>query len=543
MGLLEREIQLGSVNSPRVVWVLNTFANIGILSEKFGFSCFPLHAETTAKVRWLLRGAKPDDYSPAFALSGFSSKATPVAFLEQRGLGRIPVAASCDFGRLLCVPATETPLRYATIRSVLSLSQNQFRLLLLVLVMVLVAGLFALYNRAHAQYERSREELAEDISFQRSQVPLTSNHWAGAEARLAQRIVINELGSIVPKAGSLRHYASPYVLWLQDRADPDAAQVYFNIAVLAGDLSSARQIVRGAVDSPDVAFNLEEGVFRLWQTAVESLHELDFDKAAAYGSLFVELANVLSRSQGGEYDGIGRNRTVARILVRAFADRSLLSLCSQPDMGRSFGRLLGGDTGERLPGGNPTGLKERRLTNSKKNCIDRSRTDTQVNWEADLINLELIAGEHTLGEDQHVDQIKVDPSVCRRFPIECAYAAVRDGWREEGATPKVAREAFSFASKCTYLSDDAVGLLLRERLFSPPEIDYRADTPANPNEVISALNCVANNDSDFAGLIYDRLTQLDCRLVNWHIAIDTKGLDPESFAGKLVARCNHGSAS
>jgi hypothetical protein len=429
--------------------------------------------------------------------------------------------------------------------------------------------------------------------------PSTGETWASAEAHMADRLVRNHLKSLAEAADGLAGPVRLDVLGvrsehmlLDSMADGPTgpwppAKIPFYLALLAGDVTSSFRVLRAAPSTgmdPTPWIQVLNATY--WQTAVESLHELQFDKAVTYAELYVAASHhVVQRAQEAKtlpsfYTGradsewesglVGeRNRTLAQVLLREARAGRLGSLCADPGASIGFGHVLPLGGGEPITTERVTTLEERRAEHRPVFCGPGSRYDLPGSNFQLLPRLQELRSAASLSR-QDFDSTLAEPEyaeACEAFPLECGFSRVIADLKvgPSPALDSALTAAVRFAGTCTYLSDDAVYLALRrsrgvlpgspeytgirelrtERrgaegdlvpsLFAEPGLLKPAPLPASvtPALLAAALGCVTPRDSDLYPTVADLLKDVPCR----RLGMVPRAADPASLLMRARSTC------
>lgn len=332
-----------------------------------------------------------------------------------------------------------------------------------------------------------------------------SSEWRGADARTVKRVINNDLYWIVENASLLEPGVSPYRLWKkasEEYGDEEGTWGYLDIAFLAGDLVSLQKIAEEATDdyaiSAIVNWQLPDV---LWQTAIESLYEGNFRRARIYASLYLaEHYQAARRIDVREAVGkkIQRSVTMAHIMRREFKSGRILSLCRNLDYADAFGASL-----YKMPGRLP-GLDERRRIFEAKFCAE-TEFPRLVNYNA--IRTLGVLNARSLTNEPPADH----EEACSIAPVECEYMRLRAAASEKPSSDAV-YELLHFASKCTYLSDDAIADAI-EGMMEIAAAD--GDASVRFESLSKAMLCVSTSSDEFLSVT----TKLDevfrCIWIDW----------------------------
>lgn len=422
--------------------------------------------------------------------------------------------------------------------------------------------------------------------------PSADETWHSAEAHMADRVLRHHLADLAEVAGgpvapgrldalAVRldsagddpegGYESPVDTW-------PAAKVPFYLALLRGDVAASYAVVRAAPsarDSPRAWLSALNGTY--WQTAVESLYELQFDKAVAYAELYAGAAHhVVQQAQYAEnlpdpYTGnedtewesglVGeRNRTLAQILLREARAGRLGPLCADPNRALGFAYVLPRGGGAPITARTARALAERRALHRPAACGPRSRYAGRGPDFSLLPRMQELRSAASLSREDFEITL-AEPryaAACREFPLECQFSRVVANLKSppSAALDSALTAAVRFAGSCTYVSDDALyfalrrsqGLLpgsssyqgIRERRRAPRGEDYdmgwlpvspgglpaRA-LPASitPGLLGAALGCVTASRSDFYPTLARLADKIPCeRLRPLPVAADSTSL-------------------
>src|ERR1051325_5109018 len=344
----------------RVLWILNEHV-VAEVAEVCGFGRLARRDLPAGIVTSAFRRLRTAPSHIQVVPEELSSETITIAHLQSApDAPRVPIATlSQDLRWAAAPPATD-------LTDLIGLNPKAYRnaFVGLVALLMIVIGLLGVYARSktHTAYVDGHSAIADfDVRAEMGNLA-TPNAAALPAARLAERLIwsqrsMNLLRLTTKEANGST--LSPEELWNQSQLPPTVrSPAYFRLALLSGDLVSAFRILlqtdfknqdhhRWAVLLTDT----------LWQTAVESLQELDFRRAQTFTELYLAAMDRVSL-MADELDVLEpeRNRTLARILLREAKSGRIKSLCNEPAQAMNFARLLGGDWGERIT---PVGSRER----------------------------------------------------------------------------------------------------------------------------------------------------------------------------------------
>jgi hypothetical protein len=361
--------------------------------------------------------------------------------------------------------------------------------------LVLLFAILALTGRV----DRSRRVVDLTLTAERGvfwvPAPSVDETWNSAEGHMADRVLRRNLGILAELAGGPARPGrlDALALRLEQQALDSLgdgyegpwppAKVPFYLALLRGDVASSFTIVHAAPstqDSPTSWVSILNATY--WQTAVESLYELQFDKAVAYAELYVAASqHVVQQAQMADYlpnQYVGsdssewesglvgeRNRTLAQILLREARAGRLGPICDDPNRSVGFAYVLSRSGGTPITTRTARTLAERRSLHRPLACGPRSRYAgpgpdfTLLPQMQELRSAAALSREDfvtTLAEPRYAD-------ACREFPIECEFSRVVANLKSPRSTAldSALTAAVRFAGSCSYLSDDALYFALR----------------------------------------------------------------------------------
>jgi hypothetical protein len=276
----------------------------------------------------------------------------------------------------------------------------------------------------------------------------------------------------------------------------DNELMIFDAALLAGDTQSAYRILKTiSFDNDTRALWAHHITETVWQRAVESLHEDDFDTASYYVPLYINSMRVIKAGATSipELEP-HRIQTLAHIAAHELKSNDIKSLCSGNGVADSFGRLLGRNWGEQLPKISEN-LKRRRAANDARQCTSADRARPQ-RYDR------LAALEAYYGPDLPPVLSTPPNADCALTPLECSFLNLRSHLRAGRLT---IRDADRFLSTCSYLSDDLLADILMDE-HKPPMV-----VPASVLD--NVLSCP--DADDYRGVIATTLAEMPCERTLW----------------------------
>jgi hypothetical protein len=267
----------------------------------------------------------------------------------------------------------------------------------------------------------------------------------------------------------------------------------------------------------------------LYQTAVEYLYELDMHEAQMRNELYLAVSQALLRGADNETElGPQRIRTLSYILRREFKSGRIHNLCDDPDAVQDSFAGLYGDWAYELPESSVTGLASRRAPNLSKNCKE-SEFQEIVDYRM-VKDLSL--------SSNHFQEL------CKMFPIECNYVKLRDFLNTNTSTliqKNHVERTLSFASNCSYLSDDALYLLLRASYGSFNSSVGRQynfiPSSMQAEDLWPVLRCAEKLQGDMNTLLEQLLDKMPCGLLNMSNASFNSAPKELKLVEKVISRC------
>jgi hypothetical protein len=562
------------------LWVLNSHVHSSLL--ELGLE--PLRSSVIGEVSSPLKAFRGVSLRPVYQLRP-ARRLVPVCEVSTAESGRAVVGALHLDRRVLAAPggaATVEPY-VAAVREAASVQQASLAGLhaAAIVLLLLLVTLIALGEGSRERGVVDLLRVAEEGEFW---VPSPSEDetWASAEAHMADRLVRNHLKSLAEAANGLSGPVRLDALgvrsehMLLDSMDDGQtgpwppAKIPFFLALLTGDVTSSFRVLRAAPSTrvdPTGWIHVLNATY--WQTAVESLHELQFDKAVAYAELYVAGSHHVvqqAQEQGtlpsfyarmgdfSEWESglVGeRNRTLAQILLREARAGRLGPICTNPGASLGFGHVLPLGGGEPITARMVNTLEERRAEHRPVFCSPGSRYNHRGSNFLLLPRLQELRSAASLSK-QDFDSTLAEPEyreACQAFPLECGFSRVIADLKmaPSPALDNALTAAVRFAGTCTYLSDDALYLALRrsqgvlpgstkyagirqlraerrraerrgaagdyvEPLLVEPGLLPPAPLPASvtPALLAAALGCVTPRDSDLYPTVADLIKDVPC---------------------------------
>lgn len=501
----------------RVVWIVNEYFSAKIAGEIGAGELVPLPALPEGRILTFL-GDITGRASPLSAFRDLPHGWTTFATWTDRArTAAVTVGTMSGDERWIVAPRGMEP------RDFLVPHEDLQRYLPVAWILFLVLATLFLgrreYRRVQEQYDADVARVATvDVPGIIAEREIGSDDAAG---RMLRRVLSEHSKELTSIATELRFAQTPTQL-LETSGSDYRGRAHFLLALASGDLDGAYRAAEAAMTRADDESKWARLLTdTLWQRAVESLLELDFQHSEPYAAMFLELSNRQARS-AKDREGVQpeRNRTLARILLRELRSPRIYSLCGDPEKAREFGRLLGGDWGEALPETTPALIQARRR-NASEQC--RGKQSQPFDY-AVLETLEKI--------DSRTDLAALP--VCGIAPAECAFLKHRAALLEYdkalssgNTTPSPIPAALQFAADCSYLSDDLLTTVTTIATDDAVKSGLRVDFPA----LDAALVCVGE-DSDHRLIIGNNLEQLPCDALEGQL---TAARAPLSAA--LLNRC------
>jgi len=482
--LLHRELAASLDGGPRIVWVLNAASRQNVAEQFRLGKLVPLRHVTPGNARSLIAQFSPSADQLSYAIADSPASSMDLCYLEwSEPKARVVIAACSADLRWVLIPPSQS---FAWLQSKWSLGFDTRSVLRaavgLVAIWLICAGL--LYYTAWQDYLVGIGRVAvagEGVPAMKLEQTL-KDRWLNPGARMVARTFERNRTKLLSIVGSLKSGRSPADLWQSNRADPLMATNYFHLALLAGDLPSAYEIMIN-VDRSDRGFATPDLTSTLWQTAVEYLHELDFRRAWVFDVMYLESA----KNAGGADDG---NLTLAHILDREVLSGRIRSLCSMPGVEESFGRLLGAPLGQR----ESEEFIQRRNQSRSFNC-----SSSPV---AQPIDYGRLAGLRSATPGD---------AVCSLFALECDYLRLTG---KDFDDPGVFNDALKFSSACSYLSDD----LFYEFMLT---LNHTRENAAGGGElvpwpaIIDIAKCLEESRGDYSLPALEVFESFPCQAVQW----------------------------
>lgn len=278
--------------------------------------------------------------------------------------------------------------------------------------------------------------------------------WVNPGARMASRIFHDNRDRIVRIANNLSSKKTTFDIWKESGAKSSEVLPYYYLSLLAGDLTSGYLIIKNSTQNKDYHYE-DTWLLKLtetyWLGANEYLHELDYGRAAVYNNLYLSASREISGlRKSGDINDVDRNRTLSHILQREYIINRIKSMCNDPGVESSFGKILLGRNGIDFPENNPSDLLERRRKNKSFHC--------------DINNNETIP----YNDIYFLKAGNIPPKVCELWPLECEYNYLSSAIFK-GEHNDIYNEMIEFLKSCSYLSDDLLYWYIHE-------ISYREET-------------------------------------------------------------------
>jgi len=439
---------------------------------------------------------------------------------------QVPIAAlSSNLRWAVTPPASD-------LSALIQLSANTYRGTFAAAVAVLLAAILALgwfgQSKASTAYFDGTAELESfDMHSELGQLARPDPATLPA-ARLAERLIavrrsLNMLRATAKEAAGSP--LSPEELRAQSQLPAGIrSQAYFRLALLTGDLASAYRIVLNTdFQSQDRHHWSSMLTGTLWQTAVESLQELDFWRAHAFTELYLESLDQVYRIPN-EYGGYEpeRNRTLARILLRESKSGRLKSLCNEPALAWNFGRLLGGSTwGYRLQ---PVSSRER------EKRIEKNREEQCANVDPAL----RASYDALVKTDQFYEPVENPTNdfsdLAQLVPLEYKYLRAREYITDAHSDEAVAdglKALLEIAQKPSYLAADALSTAL--------DYIHSAEPKVSVVDVDRALVVISQTGGDYVHEAQRQIMRADCDRFDWS---GFRGAASTTMK-EVGARCGH----
>jgi hypothetical protein len=513
---------------PPVTWVLNSHSTGAAVQGLSAGSIVALHAKGRGKIISLLSGAHYPLEHLAFAFTEVGDRAMPFATWEKPGgKAKATVGIITVDGRWTFTPPPSAFSLLPRMTSYLRFMRQLVPVFAVAAVMLcLLLGILAT-RRQRGVYRAEISALAHRVSPLLMAVTRARNEnsktWGGGGRRLADRVLTSHIGRLLILAHQLDKEKTPAQLWRLERDRSTSADNFFYLSLITGDLASAYNILKEMpIKFADGEKWLQILTSTFWQASLESLHELNFERAESYDSLYLVLSYRILTDPS--YDGSldpERNRTLAQILRRELKTERIKMLCLRPGVEGSFGRLLGGVWGEALPAGPLGDLAERRRHFADLFC---GRLNRQVTANYDI--LRTLEKERTLSSADEA---------CRLAELECEYKSLANRMEPGGVIDQhLVAETLRFSSSCSYLADDLLATLL-DRL-----LDVQANKRANPRRWLDvqqlslALSCHVGDDN--RQRLEHLLGKISC---GWlaRVGMGSSWVSESQTAATLVRRC------
>jgi hypothetical protein len=521
--LLRAELGHRLSGGTRVLWVLNAHCIPSIAADLGLGTLIELRALNSGSVHSLVHGLEVPRDRLHYGIDGLSVKALELAYWERPDhRSQIAVAAGSADRRWFLIPPAASYMAL-TRRQGLGPSPVASAAAILVVLFALAAIVFDRTRATFEDYDRS-VRLIGDVVWG---LPLPeydtglSTTWSSPDAHMAIRLLHERRDGFDSVIEQLDPSLSPYEIARRHAGSEESPETYLALAAIAGDLPAAYRIATSLpIDSWQKTSVQQLLTQSLWQTAVEQLHELDFDAAGERTRVYLDASGQVL--QGAEYPSDlapQRIRTLAYILEREHASGRIRSLCNDPDViPASFARLHTGSWAYSVPTGEPTGLAERRARNRVLGCEGQT----------------IPAMDYRLLEDLGVAERHSD-ALCSAFPLECEFVELREslfGAEAMVVTADLSHQVLDFAGDCSYLSDDAVWVLLTA-------VEFARWEPGSVRgaELWPALACAEDLRGDMNRILEGQIEELPCEL----LSADASGLarrrEQPLLAQRVIERC------
>lgn len=530
LGRLRSESHLGQW---RVVWVLNEHS-IAEVGEPCGIGRLMRRELSNGIVTSAFRTLQPTPSQIRFLLEDLSPGTVPVAHWQSgRGAPPVPVAAlSSDLRWVVTPPAPD-------LSAIIELRPNVYRSAFAAASVLLLAAIVALawYARSNsrAAYATGTSAVAEFDTRSHAGGLATPDAAAMPAARLAERLIssqrsLNMLRLTIKEASGSS--LSPEELWTQSQLQQSVrSPAFFRLALLSGDLVSAYRIVLGtdfkSQDRYRWTILLTE---TFWQTAVESLQELDFRRAHIFAELYLASLDqvFLGPDDHGEI-GPERNRTLARILLRESRSGRIKSLCHQPALASNFGRLLGGEWGTRIE---PVSSREREERIRKNRLEQCHNVPPSVTAPYDA----LIKADDFYAVNEDGPRFTDYSDLAQLVPLEHKYLRARALLADAAQGPRNTEAAtaglialLEVARTPSYLADDA--------LYTAAGGIHAVELQLPATAVDRALAVIDASGGDYAVTVRKTIAAMDCERIDWRGF--RSNASTSATMGTMGTRCGH----
>jgi hypothetical protein len=530
--LLRSELKGRPSGGSRVLWVLNAHSIDSVATDFNLGTLVPLRDLDTGSVRSLIPGLCVAQDQLHYGIDGLSVKAVELGYWERNDRrSHIPLAASSSDRRWFLVPPAES-YEWIEVRSTLGPSPifSALAVFILLLGIVWLGAISALNSQE--EYASSVRELGNVrlLPIPPADIEL-DERWINPDAHMASRVLEENRDELARIVSQLDPALTPYELWKKSNFQEESAFRYYYLSVLVGDLVSAYRIVREYPAQSWYKARLRRALTQtMWQTSVEYLYELNLEEARFRNEAYLAGSqHLLKKAEGQSELTPQRIRTLSYILHREFETGRIRSLCNDPDVVPvSFARLHSGYWASPLPSNTLPGLTTRRGLNKTKSCengVPEKIADYRL-----LQNLR--------SSSQH------SPELCSLFPLECDFVKLRDllfNYPQTLITPKHAARTLEFASDCSYLSDDALWMMLaasfgqqrygaaRQYHFVPGSVEAVGLWPV--------LQCAENLQGDMNTMLGQAFDEMPCGLLNLSAAAQTGAPREIALVEKVLAKC------
>jgi hypothetical protein len=503
------EVKHRKGRSISVVWLLSN-AEAREVARNLGFGqAVPLGGSNEILPKPLIPGIELTSEEKLYALSAPSVSIRPLIEREPVGLQKKAVLGSwCENLRWAFIPPVKS-FKWISRKYCFGVPRSYVALIPIIWFCIAAAIAFYLYRTASLDFAERVESLPAVLREERqffSKLPFDlDREWLDPGARMVIRVFRDHSSELFHIARKLDSSSSSFDLWLRDKRRPAP---YFYLALMAGDLPSALNIVSVSHAEPqvDVDDTIDPrwqsrltGVF--WQASVEYLHELDFGRASQYNLIFMDAFRHLPASWPP------RNGTLSHILDREIKSGRIRELCTQPGAGKSFGLLLGGTFGSGLPGRDPPGLVYRRNLNARSQCRNSSATETG----SPRISYDLLGDLRDSGGR---------PTICAFFETECNYQSLVNELpsvleKRPGSDDPNLVGILNFIASCSYLSDDLAFSLFDGLRQIRSEGSDATRTKIPIGALVEASACLRRANGDYSRRALRLLHDMPCRTIEW----------------------------
>jgi hypothetical protein len=521
-----------------VIWILNEHVISGLAKELYLGSLYRFGALESGVVLSSISQSSINLSEVHWGITDLPRDVTTLARWERSGGGlQIPLAVLSNDGRWLLVPMPLDLNPYLNFPGRLRRVRWTLAAIAAVLFILMVLSGTRYVTKQQSAMNQTTASLIVPTLPPHGPLVQIGERWLNPEARLASRALVSHYEHLGQITGTLKPGRTAFSLW-QDAGKPKVtAEPYFDLAIASGDLGSAYLIVHGLSygdDDRDLWFARITAT--IWQTALESLHELDFGKARTYTDLYLAMSAVIADGADNATKlGPQRNRTFAWILSRELSTNRIESLCAKPGVSHSFGRLLRSDLGYALPAQDLAGLDARRVANRKLYC---SHTGiSAVNYD-DLAYLEPLSREDEESDDRTVAG---EARACQIALLECEFLKLRNKLTQPPSRED-SKAILRFSAQCSYLSDDLLyNLLMAPTIWDtnrPGLSPYPQAIRLNIADLRPALKCLASSKSDYRSVIAASLSAASCDTFDGLGTISSTSVGAnESLIKGILTRC------